>query len=98
MSSHEETIIFSTNAKWPPSYDGRVCYEDLVRDGTTLTVIEPDTLLKNRLVEDAARYRELLDNEKLLDPENGVEYFLNFLRGYFLKGTQNVLIYRSSPR
>ena len=88
------------NAKLPPSYDGRVSwfrYEDMVRDWVTFTVIEParqGPLLKNRLVEDAAIYRELLDNEKLMNLDNGVEYILNFLRGYFLKGTSNVFLYR----
>ena len=77
------------NAKLPPPYDGRVSwfgYEDLVRDWMTFTAIEParqGPLLKSRLVEDAAIYRELLDNEKFIDPDSGAEYLSNFLRGYF---------------
>ena len=66
-------------------------------DWSTLTVIEParqGLLVTNRLLEDAAICRELLDHEKLIDPENGVEYLLNFLCGYFLKGTQNVFLCR----
>ena len=98
--STEETINLSMNAKLPPSYDGRVSwfrYEDLVRDWCTFTVIEPERrgpLLKNRLIDEAMCYRELLDNEKLVDGDTGVDYFLNFLRGYFLKGVQNVFLYR----
>ena len=95
-SSHEETIDLSMNAKLAPPHDGRASwfrYEDLARDWITFTVIEParqGPVLKNRLVADAAVYRELLDNEKLIDPENGVECIPNLLRGFFLKGAQNV--------
>ena len=100
VSSHEESINLSMNAKLPPSYDGRVSwfrYEDLVRDWCTFTVIEPHRrgpLLKNRLTDDALPYRELMSNERLIDPDTGVDYFLNFLRGYFLKGSQNVFLFR----
>ena len=88
MSSHEETIKLPANAKLPPSYDSRVSwfwYAGLVRDWITFTIVDPtkkSPLLKNRLVEDV-----------LIDPENGVEYFLNFLRGY-LKDTQNAFLCR----
>ena len=100
VSSHEESINLSMNAKLPPSYDGRVSwlrYEDLVRDWCTFTVIEPHRrgpLLNNRLTDDALPYRELMSNERLIDPDSGVDYFLNVLRGYFLKGSQNVFLFR----
>ena len=87
VSSQEETTDLLMSAKLPPSSDGRVSwfrYQDLV--------------LKNRLVEDAAIYRNLLDNEKLIDPDNSVEYFPSFLRGFFLKGTQNVFLILFSHR
>ena len=88
------------SATLPPSCDGRVSWfrcEDLAQDWMTFTVIEParqGSLLKNRLVEDAATHRESLDNGKPIEPDNGVEYFPNFLRGYLLKGTSNVFLYR----
>ena len=43
-------------------------------------------LLKNRLVEDAAIYRELLDNAKRMDPDNGVEYFSQLPSRILLEG------------
>ena len=46
------------------------------------------------LVGDAYMCRELLDNELLLDPTEGVNYFKNTLKKYFLKGTTNVYLYR----
>ena len=49
--------------------------------------------MKNRLTHDALIYRELLENNRLVDPTNGVEYFLTTLRGYFLEGSQNVFLY-----
>ena len=83
------------NAKLPASFDGRVSwlrYEDLVRDWVTFAQVETQgPLLKNQLTHDAPICRELLDNNRLVDRDNGVEYFLTTLRGYVLKGSQNVL-------
>ena len=61
---NEETINLL-----PPSCDGRVSWlrcENLVRDWIMFTAVDTarqGPLPKNRLVEDAAMYRELLDNE-----------------------------------
>ena len=51
-------------------------------------------LLKSRLVGDAYMYKEVLDNTLLQDPEEGVNYFKNTLKQYFLKGTTYVYLYR----
>ena len=59
---------------------------------STFTVIEParqGPLLKNRLVEDAATHGQLLDNERLIDSETSVEYFLTLLRGYLVSFLQS---------
>ena len=37
-------------------------------------------------------YMEVLDNGLLQDPEEGVNYFKNTLKKYFLKGTTNVYL------
>ena len=87
MSTNEEHINLSMNAKLPPSFDGRVSwsrYEDLVRDWVTFTQADAHRqglLLKNRLTHNALICRELLDNNRLVDPDSGVEYLLTTLRG-----------------
>ena len=70
----------------PPVFShGRVSwfrYEEAVDDWLSITSIDkPERhgpLLKSRLTADATMYRvrELLDNDRLKDPENGVNYFL----------------------
>ena len=86
--------------KIPPGFDGIMSwfeYEQLVDDWVALTTIEParqGPSLKTRLTGLAEKYKELLDNNRLKDPEQGVEYFKKFLRPYFVKGVQHVYIYR----
>ena len=86
--------------KIPPGFDGIMSwfeYEQLVDDWVALTTIEParqGPSLKTRLTGLAERYKELLDNNRLKDPEQGVEYFKKFLRPYFVKGVQHVHLYR----
>ena len=86
--------------KIPPGFDGIMSwfeYEQLVEDWVALTTIEParqGPSLKTRLTGLAEKYKELLDNNRLKDPEQGVEYFKRFLRPYFVKGVQHVYLYR----
>ena len=86
--------------KIPPGFDGIMSwfeYEQLVDDWVALTTIEParqGPSLKTRLSRIAEKYKELLDNERLRDPDQGVEYFKRFLRPYFVKGVQHVYLYR----
>ena len=88
--------------KIPPGFDGIMSwfeYEQLVDDWVALTTIEParqGPSLKTRLSGIAEKYKELLDNERLRDPDQGVEYFKRFLRPYFVKGVQHVYLYRFS--
>ena len=42
----------------------------------------------------AEKYKELLYNNRLKDPDTGVEYFKTFLRSYYAKGSQHVYLYR----
>ena len=70
--------------KIPPGFDGIMSwfeYEQLVDDWVALTTIEParqGPSLKTRLSGIAEKYKELLDNERLRDPDQGVEYFKRF--------------------
>ena len=90
----------SMTPKIPPGFDGIMSwfeYEQLVEDWVALTTIEParqGPSLKTRLTGLAEKYKELLDNNRLKDPEQGVEYFKRFLRPYFVKGVQHVYLYR----
>ena len=43
-------------------------------------------------------YGELLGNEKLGDPNEGVDFFENTLKKYFLKGATDVYLYRLARR
>ena len=80
-------------AKQPPSHDGKVSwfgYEELVDDWVTFTTIEAPKrgpLLKSRLI-------GVLQNDLLQDPDEGVNYFKNTLKKFFLKGSTNVYLYR----
>ena len=98
----EETLNLSMTAKQPPSYDGKVSwlrYEELVDDWVTITTVEASKrgpLPKSRLTGDAYMYKAVLQNDLLQDPDEGVNYFKNTLKKYFLKGATNVYLYSSS--
>ena len=91
----EETLNLSMTAKQPPSYDGKVSWfrhEELVDDWVTITTAEAPKrgpLLKSRLTGDAYMYKAVLQNDLLQDPDEGVNYFKNTL-----KGATNVYLYR----
>ena len=92
----EETL----NLSMPPSYDGKVSWfrhEEFVDDWVTITTVEAakrGPLLKSRLTGDAYMYKAVLQNDLLQDPDEGVNYFKNTLKKYFLKGAINVYLYR----
>ena len=94
------TLHLSMTAKQPPSYDGKLSwfrYEELVDDWVTITTVEAakrGPLLKSRLTGDAYMYKAVLQNDLLQDPDEGVNYFKNTLKKYFLKGATNVYLYR----
>lgn len=50
--------------------------------------------VKTRSTGDATIFRELLDNDRLRDLDKGVNYFLQMMRPHFVKGAQNVFLYR----
>ena len=96
----EETLNLSMTAKQPPSYDGKVSWfrhEELVDDWVTITTVKASKrgpLLKSRLTGDAYMYKAVLQNDQLQDPDEGVSYFKNTLKKYFLKGATNVCLHR----
>ena len=98
---NEDRLNLSMTPKQPPLFNGRISwfrYEDAVDEWVTLTSVEkPEKwgpLLRSRLIDDAAIYRNMLDPALLQDPVNGVEYFKKTLRPYFVKGSTNVFLYR----
>ena len=86
--------------KIPPSYNGRTswfAYEELIDEWVDLTVINPEKQgpnLRNRLIEDAQMYKPTLDRARLMDADTGVQYFKDTLRPRFVKGKENVFLWR----
>ena len=86
--------------KVAPAYDGKTslfAHEDAINDWCDITELEPEQrgpALRNRLEGEAAVYNCLLDRDLLRDAQNGVYYFERFLRPHFIKGAQNVFLYR----
>ena len=85
--------------KVPPAFNGRTSwfyYEELVLDWTDITTLTDEKqgpALRNRLEGDAAVYKQHLDRDEL-KTGNGVDYFLKTLRPKFVKGAQNVFLWR----
>ena len=79
--------------KVAPSFDGRIswfAFEEAIDDWLDITTLAPDNLgpsLKARLVGDASIYKPLFDQERLRDPNDGVDYFKNELRPHFREGS-----------
>ena len=88
------------STKVPPSWNGQgswFAFEELVQDWQDICILDAEKqgpALRNRLAGDAAIYKPMLDRELLKVKETGVEYFLNTLRPQFVKGVQNVFLYR----
>ena len=62
-----------------------------------ITELDPDKrgpASRNRLEGEAAIHERLLDRDRLKDPNNGVKYFLSFLRPLFVQGAVNVSLCR----
>ena len=93
-------MLNQVTTKIPPSYDGKSCFfafEDAIDDWCDITELEPEKrgpALRNRLEGEASIYKRLLNRDRLRDAEDGVPYFKRFLRPYFVKGAQNVFLYR----
>ena len=99
----QQTQIHMTQqmtTKVAPAYDGRtsfLAFEDAIDDWCDITELEPEKrgpALRNRLEGEALQYKRLLDRDMLRDPHEGVNYFKRFLRPHFIKGAQNVFLYR----
>ena len=86
--------------KVAPAYDGRTsffAFEDAIDDWCDITELESEKrgpASRNRLEGEVQQYKRLLDREMLRDPNDGANYFKRFLRPHFIKGAQNVFLYR----
>ena len=61
---------------------------------TTLSAEKLGPSLKNALTGNAEYYKKMLDNEQLRHERNGVTYFKETLRPYFVKGANHVFLWR----
>ena len=86
--------------KIPPSLDGQSSwfgFEDLIDDWVNITTLSAEKLgpsLKNALTGNAEYYKKMLDNEQLRHERNGITYFKETLRPYFVKGANHVFLWR----
>ena len=86
--------------KIPPSFDGQSSwfeFEDLIDDWVNITTLSAEKLgpsLKNALTGNAEYYKRMLDNEQLRHERNGITYFKETLRPYFVKGANHVFLWR----
>ena len=96
----ERQEIAKMTKKVPPYFDGRMSwfsFEDMLQDWIEMTDEKPEKhgiLVKQRLIGDAEHFRALLDNEKLKDPENGVKYLKDIIRPNYVKGSQQLFLWR----
>ena len=92
------------SAKVPPSWNGGDVntaqswfnFEEMVADWVDITQIEEakrGPSLRARLTGPAREYRHELNRGSLKGP-NGVQYFLDKLRPYFVRGRESVFLYR----
>ena len=86
--------------KIPPSFDGQSSwfeFEDLIDDWVNITTLSAEKIgpsLKNALTGNAEYYKKMLDNEQLRRERNGITYFKETLRPYFVKGANHVFLWR----
>ena len=63
-------------------------------DLITLSAEKLGPSLKNALTGNAEYYKKMLDNEQLRHERNGITYFKETLRPYFVKGANHVFLWR----
>ena len=82
-----------------PSFDGSISwftYEQQILDWIDVTELDEEKQgpeLRNSLYGDAAKYKPLLDREALKQAD-GVEYFMKTLRPFYLKGVEQIFLWR----
>ena len=87
------------NAKTAPAFNGLerwYIFEELVWDWCDITIVDQEKRgphLRNRLTGDAIVYKPQMDKEKL-KTEDGVKYFLDFLRPLHLQDADAVFLFR----
>ena len=100
QSTDEWTAAGGMTWKIPQLFDGSTSwfkYEDLIEDWLDLTVLEVSQrgpALKNRLISELQKSVKGLLNRESLRADDGVEYFRDTLRIHYVKGAQNVFLWR----
>ena len=97
--THWHLNYYQVNSCHPPAFNGRgswFAYEELIYDWidiTTLDVPKQGPALRNRLTDEAAIYKSILNRVRLKTPA-GVRYLITTLRPEFIKGVQHIFLYR----
>ena len=100
QSTDEWTAASGMTWKIPQLFDGLTSwfkYEELIEDWLDLTVLEASQwgpALKNRLISELQKSVKGLLNRESLRADDGVEYFRDTLRPHYVKGAQNVVLWR----
>ena len=90
----------SMTTKIPPGFDGKMSwftYEDAIDEWEDITELDQEKrgpALRNKLCDDAAYIKPLLDREKLIYKDDGVKYFKRTVRPYFIKNNESVFMWR----
>ena len=95
----DKPLLQTAGNKKGPHFDGSqtwFAYEQSIYDWCDVTELDEEKRgpeLKNQLYGEAAQYKPLFDRD-LLKTEDGVDYFINTLRPKYLKGKENIFIWR----
>ena len=98
-STDEWTVASGITSKIP-LFDGSTSWfkcEELIDDWLDLAVLEVTKggpALKNRLISELQKSVKGLLNRESLRAEDGVKYFRDTLRPHYVKGAQNVFLWR----
>ena len=68
----------------------------MIDDWVSITTLSAEKLgpsLKNAVTRNAEYYKKMLDSEQLRNERNGIMYFKDTLRPYFVKGANNVFLW-----
>lgn len=98
--SYNPIAVFQqVSTKVPPSFDGTqswFAYEQAIEEWLDVTELDEKKVgpaLRSRLTNRAAIYKQFLDRERL-KKSDGVQYFKNTLRPYFIKGAESIFLWR----
>ena len=90
---------FGSTPKLAPAFGGTTswfAFEEAIDDWLEITMLpaeQHEPSLKNKLFGEAAKYKAMLDRDRLTYPVHGVTYFKDTLRPYIIKGKQTAFLY-----